>query len=242
MATIMKSAAFRRAVKAGEATPADAVLRKDYAASVVAVADDRKVKFTISTATPDREGDSVSVEGWDLAAYMRNPVVLWGHDGHSLPIGRCVEIGVEGEALVATVEFLPADVPERGAFAEAVLRMLRDGFLSAVSVGFRPLEYDVATSRQGEDDWWAPLNFIRQELLEFSVVSIPCNPEALIDPAERRVPQATPAVPAAVAEPVPAPEADADKEAGGAAKQAEAAAQKRARDRLERRARLLALS
>ena len=182
---VLTSHRFKSLVRAKEALPADVVLRKD-AFTLVEQLDDRVVRFTISTAAIDRERDSVAVEGWDLDAYRQNPVVLWAHDGYELPIGRCVEIGTDGAALRASVEFVPADMPCVGAKAEAVLRMCRTGFLSTTSVGFRPLEFELAKDRMDDDDWFPPFNFVRQELMEFSIVTIPCNPEALIDPAERR--------------------------------------------------------
>ena len=215
---------FKSAVRRGETIQADTLIRKDVFTTVEDL-EDRKVRFTISTGAVDREDDVVSVDGWVLDAYRQNPVVLWGHDAWDLPIGRCVELGSDGAALKATVEFVPADMPCCGPRAEAVLRMCRTGFLSATSVGFRPLEFEMAKDRMDEDDWFPPFNFLRNELLEFSIVSIPCNPEALIEPGERRdlivpppAPAATPAEDVALAQ---------------------AAAVQRARDQRRRRARLV---
>ena len=191
---ILTSQRFKSLVRREQALPVDTLLRKD-SFTLVEQLEDRVVRFTISTAAVDRERDSVSVQGWDLDAYRQNPVVLWAHDGSELPVGRCVEIGDDGVALRASVEFVPADMPLVGPKAEAILRMSRTGFLNATSVGFRPLEFELAKDRMDEDDWFPPFNFIRQELMEFSIVSIPCNPEALIDSAERRelvVPPGTP--------------------------------------------------
>lgn len=128
----------------------------------------RTVRFTISTGTPDREGDVIDPAGWDLTAYQRNPVVLWAHSSHNLPIAKCTSIAVSGGALVATAEFAPADVLP---FAEVVLRMLKGGFLNATSVGFRATEY--ARTDTG-------IHFLKHELLEFSVVPVPANAEALM--------------------------------------------------------------
>jgi phage head maturation protease len=54
--------------------------------------------------------------------------------------------------------------------------MVKAGFLSAVSVGFRPLEFEWATekSRMGG------INYRRCELLECSICSVPANAHALI--------------------------------------------------------------
>ena len=150
--------------------------------SVVESAQDRVVRFVISTAGVDRDLDTVAVDGWDLTAFRRNPVVLWGHDADELPIGKCIEISVSDGALRAAVEFVPADMPVVGGRAEAVLRMCRDGFLSATSVGFRPLEWKVTEdAARGAEDWLPGIDFLRQELMEFSIVSIPSNPEALME-------------------------------------------------------------
>jgi HK97 family phage prohead protease len=176
-------ARFKSMAKKGESLPVGSVLHKQMT-TVVEALDDRRVRFTISNASVDRDNDTVSVEGWELGPFLTNPVVLWGHNSYDLPVGKCVEIGVENSALKAIVEFVPADVPCIGDRAEAILRMCRTGFLNATSVGFRPLDFEIANDR-GDDDWFPPVNFLRQELMEFSIVSIPANPEALIDPGER---------------------------------------------------------
>jgi phage head maturation protease len=56
--------------------------------------------------------------------------------------------------------------------------MVRAGFISAVSVGFMPLDYSFA----GDDEArpWG-IDFERQALLEISVVPVPANANALIE-------------------------------------------------------------
>lgn len=236
---ILTTGRFKRLVGAKQALPADTVLRKDVF-TLVEQLEDRVIRFTISTAAIDRERDSISIEGWDLSAYKQNPVVLWAHDAYELPVGRCTEIGTDGGALRASVEFVPADMPCVGPKAEAILRMCRTGFLSTTSVGFRPLEYELAKDRMDEDDWFPPFNFLRQELMEFSIVTIPCNPEALIDPAERMELIVPPRAPAADQE-LAAAEAiqrQMDEQAALAVLQAS----RRERERRQRQARLVALA
>jgi HK97 family phage prohead protease len=143
----------------------------------------RALRFTISTADVDRENDTIALAGWDLAAFRRNPVVLWGHDASRLPIGRAFDIAIEGGALKASVEFVPEDLPEGGAFAESVHRLARMGFLAATSVGFRPLKWEYTTDKsRGADDWFPGIDFNEQELVELSIVTVPANPEALLEP------------------------------------------------------------
>lgn len=163
---------FKRKAAAGQPVQGIAV-RKALSADGMTVepGDTRRVKFTISTGQIDRDRDFVSPKGWNLDNYRKTPVVLWAHDYSSLPIGKAVEIGLQGDKLVATAEFTPAEMNPMG---ETVYQMLKHGFLGASSVGFKPVEFQYNTERKGVD-------FSRQELLEFSVVPIPSNPGALAE-------------------------------------------------------------
>jgi len=142
----------------------------------------RALRFTISTDAVDREQDKIAIAGWDLKNFKQNPVVLWGHDASRLPIGRAFDVKVEDGALKASVEFIPADTPEGGMFAESVYRLARGGFIAATSVGFRPVKWDYTRdASRGADDWFPGIDFEEQELVELSIVTVPANPEALID-------------------------------------------------------------
>jgi hypothetical protein len=185
---------FKKSYLKGEAMPDDMVVCKDVV-TLVEPLEDRRVRFTASSAEIDREGDSIAVDGWDLTPYLSCPMWLQWHDG-TKPVGRGVEVGQTDGVLKATVEFMPFEVPIYGAEAEAMLQMYRGGFMHAVSVGFRPLQWEMAKERMNDDDWFPPVNFIRQELLEISCVTIPCLQSALVEPGERRgliVPPAQPA-------------------------------------------------
>lgn len=141
---------------------------KNFTATVSPIGE-RKMSFTISTAAVDRDGDTIDPKGWDLGSYTKNPVVLWAHDYSSPPVGKAVNIKSTDHGLQADVEFLPQGLDP---FADKIHDMCKAGFLNATSVGFRGVEYDEASGRKGYD-------FKKQELLEFSIVPVPCNPEAL---------------------------------------------------------------
>lgn len=130
----------------------------------------RTVKFTITTGAIDRDNDTVNPSGWDLKNYLKAPVVLWSHDYSQLPVARTVELSATRLGLEATTQFPPKGVYP---FADTVFELIKGGFLGATSVGFRPIEFTAAHERGGID-------FKKQELLEFSVVPVPANPEALI--------------------------------------------------------------
>ena len=142
----------------------------------VAVADNsRAFTFVFSDESVDRYGDVIQARGWDLANFNANPVALFGHDAGTVEnvIGAAKNVRVSGDKLVGDIEFMPADVNPN---AEAVYQMVKGGWLKTVSVGFAPIEWKAAKdkSRPGGVD------FVKQELLEISIVPIPANPNALI--------------------------------------------------------------
>lgn len=163
---------FRAAAKAASDAPQAPVagtVRAAFDTEVRAAEDgSRRIVFTISTSSTDRMGDRIDVSGWKLDAYKRNPQVLWAHDASLLPVGKATKVWTKGESLMAEAEFTP---PGMVPFNDTVFEMLKGGFLNAVSVGFSPIEYSFMETG---------IAFKVQELLEFSVVPIPANSEALI--------------------------------------------------------------
>ena len=148
-------------------------LAKAYAVEITRAVDgpdgNRIRTFRITTDNPDRERDVISASGWRLENYQKNPVVLFGHDYKSLPIGKAVAIRQEAHGLSADVEFAPKEIYP---FADTVLGLVDFGALKATSVGFDPVKWSLNEERRGYD-------FQEQELLEFSIVPVPANAEAL---------------------------------------------------------------
>ena len=132
------------------------------------------LRFVVSTGAVDRHGDVVSPEGWQLAAYRANPVVLWAHDYRQPPIGRAARVWQQGGALLAEVEFAPTR------FAQEVEALYRQGYQQGVSVGFRPLRFE--ERRDVRNGALLGLRFLEQELLEISAVPVPANRGALARP------------------------------------------------------------
>lgn len=130
------------------------------------------IVMVASLETEDRAGDLVRASGWDLRAYESNPIVLWAHEYSRPAIGRSLRTRIDGDALVAEVEFAPTP------FAQEVRSLYLAGFMRGVSVGFRALETAPRTASNGRP---ATL-FKRQELLEISAAPVPLNPDALARP------------------------------------------------------------
>lgn len=154
---------------------ASAVLRRGFDVRTKAVdGEGRTVEFIASTEAVDRMGDSIKLDGWRLDKFRDNPVILFGHNSGTLPIGKAVDVRVEDGALVVKVQFATA---EEYPFANTVFKLVSGGYLSAVSVGFVPLRWEwVDDSDNGRFGW----DILEAELLEVSVVPIPANPDALI--------------------------------------------------------------
>lgn len=131
--------------------------------------DTRTVSMIFSTEANDTFNTTFRAAGWRLDRFRKNPVLLYGHDDRGLPIGRCKNVRVEGRKLVGDVEFADA---ETYPFADTVYRMVKGGFLNAGSIRFEPIKW------QMRDD--GGIDFLEQELLEFSIVAVPANAECLV--------------------------------------------------------------
>jgi hypothetical protein len=170
--------AFKAALKAGGKLP-DAILCKRGFAKAEAVTGDeapaRSITWTISTATKDRHGDIIDQEGWELDNFKAGGVVLWNHDAYCPPIAKPLDTSIVDGALKSTAQFATRDQYE---LADTVYQLALGGFIKAASVGFLPRAYEEFLD---EGDQWPGIKFTQQELLEWSPVSIPANPEALQD-------------------------------------------------------------
>lgn len=153
-------------------------LRMARAASSSVNEETRTIRYVWSDETVDRYGDIIRASGWDTAAFDGNPIALWMHNMDE-PIGRGVDYGVEGSALVGGIRFAPQGASQRSDEAWALAKA---GVLQAVSVGFDPLErvwHDDEEKRAELGLGKFGVEYVRQSLLEISLVSIPANPSAL---------------------------------------------------------------
>ena len=134
-----------------------------------------QIDFIISTGVVDRDNDIIDVNGWNFDNYNKNPVILWAHNYKEPPVAKSVNIWIEGDKLKSTALFMPYDM---SAFAHSIGQMYANGYLNAVSVGFDAIEAKWAPDTQSRP--WG-IDYAKQELLEYSCVPVPANPEALID-------------------------------------------------------------
>jgi hypothetical protein len=139
---------------------------------------DRQIKFIFSTPAIDRDYDLIVQDGIDLSWFKTNPLVFWGHEHDTQPIGKCVSVGLENGNLVGIIQFVPADNTIVGAKAEGIFQLCRDGYLSTVSIGFIPREvvFPKDKTRSNNDG----VDVITCEMVEVSIVGIPSQRAALI--------------------------------------------------------------
>ena len=169
----VKSADFKDSFKKGEEV-GDLILRKQFVDEVEKEKEDLTLSLTISSGIADRDNDVVSLDGWDLENYKKNPVVLFGHNGSQLPIARSKSLYKYQGKFKSKAEFTPRDV---NSFGHMVYQMYANGFMKATSVGFMPKQWDWTKDESRP----MGIDFAKQELLEWSAVPVPANPEALIE-------------------------------------------------------------
>lgn len=161
------------------------MLIKQGAADLVAESGSREVVARITTTAVDREGDVVLPSGADLIAYRENPVVLYVHENRKLPVGTARKFRKETDGITVkyTLAERPASLPAMQEWLPDTLHeLLQAGVIRGHSIGFMikdggaraPNDKEVrrfgASVRRIITDW---------ELVEFSIVPVPANPEAL---------------------------------------------------------------
>ena len=128
-------------------------------------------RIRISSGNPDRDKDRVIPRGGRLDRYLANPIVQWGHQTWEpwQTIGRTTEIAVSDGGLDATFELRPA--ANEADPQNVVLLLWNDNYIRTASIGFQPL---AATPND-----MGGLDFTEWELLEWSLVPIPANADAM---------------------------------------------------------------
>jgi len=135
--------------------------------------EDRTITFRISDETLDRYKEVMKVKGCQIENFRANPVVLWAHNRMQElpPIGNARWIKIEKNEIISQAEFAPTD------FAMSIYMLYKKKFMHGVSVGFITLSYT-----DTYDDDSTPANGIieKWDLLEYSPVPVPANPNALV--------------------------------------------------------------
>lgn len=139
--------------------------------------DKKTIDVYVSTYEWDRMEERFAPGAWQLDNYKDNPIVMWDHGTSiqrgKLPIGSGQNIAEDEGGLFSRTQFDKADE-----FSMQVFGLFERKFLNAFSVGFIPKEFKVEPI--GDDEDHKGLVWTNAELLEYSAVSIPANPGAVV--------------------------------------------------------------
>ena len=140
--------------------------------------DNRTFRFVISDESKDRYGTVIKLNGWDLTNYEKNGIVAYQHnasgDNPDMIVGKG-RAWVENGVLMGEVQFEPEGT---NPIADKLVNKIDFGSIRATSVGFNPIEWSKGDRSIGEDG--ETLYFRKQDLLEWSIVNIPANPNAIV--------------------------------------------------------------
>lgn len=137
-----------------------------------AVGKDKSLRIAgyANTTSKDRAGDIVTAEAWakGVENFRSNPVMLYQHK-HDCPIGRFDKIVVDKKGI-----YVEGSISEAAERTHGIHTLVKDGALKSFSVGF--------AVKNGRYDSAKDTTVITEvELLEISIVSVPCNQDSLFN-------------------------------------------------------------
>jgi HK97 family phage prohead protease len=128
-------------------------------------------RIVINTGAVDRDRDRVLPQGVKLDNYMKNPVVQWGHNYRDpwATVGETLNLEISDGGIVA--DFSLREPANESDPMHVIRALWEQGLIRTASVGFNPLEW--------EENEVGGYDFTAWELLEWSLVPVPANQEAL---------------------------------------------------------------
>lgn len=128
-------------------------------------------RILINTASLDRDRDRVMPNGARIVDYLNNPIVQWGHNYRDpwATVGKTNSLTITESGIVADFTLRPAANDQD---PQNVIALLWEGgWVRTASIGFVP--------RKGAPNAEGGTDFTEWDLLEWSIVPIPANQDAL---------------------------------------------------------------
>lgn len=157
----------------------------------IGLEDERMLSFTGSTEAEDRDGDIIEAYGWDLTDYQKNPVIMGFHEYDKFPYAKSTKTYIDYNAkqlkfevkfpTISELTSFPASpdmIAEHAKNVDMAYNMYKNGYMSAVSVGFMGIDHEPMQDEQGN---YKGRRYKKQSLLELSLVPVPSNPTALME-------------------------------------------------------------
>ena len=135
---------------------------------------DDGVNFVMSDETLNRFEFRVKTEGLSLKNYKKNPVLLWSHDSSIPAIGKMENLRKADGKLTGKAVFASQEVDQ---FAWSIGEKVKQGIISAGSIGFRVIDVDVPSKPKKDG---TTMTVVAGDLEEFSICNVPANPNALV--------------------------------------------------------------
>lgn len=163
----------------------EVVTRKQFISDIkVLEGEERTIVAKISTSGVDADKDVIYCKGCDCERFSKNPVVHINHS-HKVEdvVAKATEIAISDSSIMAKIVFATTQR------AEDCWQLIKGGFVRANSIGFiiktayrkGEKEFDMFIKNKGMVVSDTCSRIITEfELIENSIVSIPCNPLALI--------------------------------------------------------------
>ena len=132
------------------------------------------ITAVVSTESVDRDGDIIRQGYWDLNHFKAHPILLSSHNYRGLQnqIGEWTSMDVKDGKLTGEAKYY---VKEGNPEADWGFKLASKG-RAAFSVGFVP---DMSKAKQIDSNGNLSYEFMGQELLEVSQVTVPSNADAL---------------------------------------------------------------
>ena len=145
----------------------------------------RTVEFVISSEQVDRYGTVLLFDKWNLDNFNKNPVVGYNHPffdaspAVTFNPDKVIGIGkawkdTKDKLIIGSVKFETADI---NPVADKLFRKVKNGTIRSTSVGFVETKEGTWKNRGKENETYY---YGSQELLEFSIVDIPANTDAVV--------------------------------------------------------------
>lgn len=138
--------------------------------------DNNQVEIVIANKSVDRDSEVVLPMAFKkkIKTYLDNPVVLFGHNHWSPPVGKMVDYKITEDEFVAIDQFAVAEYD----FAALLWRLYSGGYMKAASVGFMPTAFDDDEEKKLPGQ--RGVTYTEAELLEHSLVPVGSNRNALV--------------------------------------------------------------
>lgn len=152
----------------------------------------RIIQYRFTDTTVDRHNEVIKPKGVDLSKYRKDPILCGQHKWAKFNIGKSLQTKYYPEFDdVAGMCMFFDDIIDSTGVSEDFFRMCRSGAMQQGSIGYMARREDIRHPSPEEQEQYKidkyGYVFDKIELLEFSPVTIPSNPNARQVPSRRKL-------------------------------------------------------